>query len=235
MAASGQVVNFSESALYVSQSVTQKVGARLAKIVGVGLVRCHERYLGLPSFAGINKRQLFNQIKDWIWQRLQGWQNHLFFSGGKEILLKAVDLGGSWSYVWRSFLWGCDLLVAGSRWIVVARSSLSIYHDQWIPFPFSFKIQYPLVLGSNALVRSLFTSSGRWNEQLILSSFLADKADEIISLPLGLSQDEDEDSLLWHFEKSCAYSVKSGYRFGRMLLFRDPHSGSKSIDWWKLL
>ncbi|KAK3193078.1 hypothetical protein Dsin_024388 [Dipteronia sinensis] len=69
--ASGQVVNFKKSALCVSRLVPMVVGAKLAWIVGVNFVRCHERHLGLPSFTGRNKKQVFVNIKNRTWNRLK--------------------------------------------------------------------------------------------------------------------------------------------------------------------
>ena len=43
------------------------------------------------------------------------------------------DIATKGSYVWRSLVWGRDLLFTGSRWRVGARSSLSIYSDWWLP------------------------------------------------------------------------------------------------------
>ncbi|KAK2659339.1 hypothetical protein Ddye_005872 [Dipteronia dyeriana] len=128
---------------------------------------------------------------------------------------------------------GRDLLEVGSRWRVGTRSSISIYHDQWILQPFSFKIQSPSVLGSTALVRSLLTGSDIWNEQLIRSFCFTDEVNAINSLPFGSSQAKD--SLLWHFDKYGAYSIRSGYRPERMLISREAPSGSKVVDWWKSL
>ena len=88
--ASGQVVNFNKSAICTSKSVSRVIGDRLANIVGVKLVKCRERYLGLPSFARRNKRQLFDGLKDRIWSKVLGWNNKLFSAGGKEVLLKAM-------------------------------------------------------------------------------------------------------------------------------------------------
>ncbi|KAK3210493.1 hypothetical protein Dsin_015199 [Dipteronia sinensis] len=86
--ASGQVINFGKSALCVGRSVPSSEGSFLASSMGVRLVKCHERYLGLPSFAGRNKRQLFDSVKDRIWNKLKVWQKMMFSIGGKEVLLK---------------------------------------------------------------------------------------------------------------------------------------------------
>ncbi|KAK2656123.1 hypothetical protein Ddye_009175 [Dipteronia dyeriana] len=88
--ASGQMVNFHKSVMCVSKKVTTGRAANLARILGVQLVQCHERYLGLPSFAGQNRQTLFTNIKDRIWDRVKGWQSNLFSLGGKEVLIKAV-------------------------------------------------------------------------------------------------------------------------------------------------
>ncbi|KAK2634854.1 hypothetical protein Ddye_029646 [Dipteronia dyeriana] len=88
--ASVQVINFNKSALCVSKSVSHAIGARLGRIMGVWLVKCHERYLGLPSFTCRNKKQLFGNIREKVWKRVRGWNNRLFSSGEKEVLLKAV-------------------------------------------------------------------------------------------------------------------------------------------------
>ncbi|KAK2651128.1 hypothetical protein Ddye_018617 [Dipteronia dyeriana] len=88
--ASGQVINFQKSAMCVSKGVSRHRASNLARILGVQLVWCHERYLGLPSFAGKNKRELFTNIRDRVWDRVKGWQNKFFPAGGKEVLLKAV-------------------------------------------------------------------------------------------------------------------------------------------------
>ncbi|KAK3189001.1 hypothetical protein Dsin_028562 [Dipteronia sinensis] len=65
-------------------------GIQLANIIVVRLVKCHERYLGLPSFSGKNKLKLFEDIKDRVWAKIKGWRSKLLLIGGKEILFKAV-------------------------------------------------------------------------------------------------------------------------------------------------
>ncbi|XP_060668083.1 uncharacterized protein LOC132799665 [Ziziphus jujuba] len=55
-----------------------------------GLSCLLRKYLGLPSFIGRRKVELFQSIKEQVWHKLEGWNGKLFSRGGKEIHLKAV-------------------------------------------------------------------------------------------------------------------------------------------------
>ncbi|KAK3188491.1 hypothetical protein Dsin_028052 [Dipteronia sinensis] len=86
----GQVINYNKSVMCFSKNILWAEGDRLASFVGVRLVKCHERYLSLPSLDCRNKRHLFNGIKDRIWAKIKGWKGMVLSIGGKEVLLKAV-------------------------------------------------------------------------------------------------------------------------------------------------
>ena len=59
--------------------------------LGVASVEEHyEKYLGLPSFVGRNKKASFDNIKQQVWKKLQGWEGKLLSQAGREILIKAV-------------------------------------------------------------------------------------------------------------------------------------------------
>ncbi|KAK3225818.1 hypothetical protein Dsin_005680 [Dipteronia sinensis] len=90
LTASGPVINFNKLESCISKLVDRAVGALLADVIGVNLVECHERYLGLPSFASRNKKKLFAFIMDRVWEKVKWWKNKLFNVGGTEILLKEV-------------------------------------------------------------------------------------------------------------------------------------------------
>ncbi|KAK3225175.1 hypothetical protein Dsin_005037 [Dipteronia sinensis] len=62
--ASEQVINFNKYAICVSNSISSVEGNKLAGIIGVSLVAYHERYLGLSSFASMNKKKLFADVMD---------------------------------------------------------------------------------------------------------------------------------------------------------------------------
>ena len=53
-------------------------------------VEHYEKYLGLPSFVGRNKKASFDNIKQQVWKKLQGREGKLFSQAGREILIKAV-------------------------------------------------------------------------------------------------------------------------------------------------
>lgn len=40
--------------------------------LGVPMVKQYKKYLGLPSFIGRKKKVSFDNIKQWVWKKLQG-------------------------------------------------------------------------------------------------------------------------------------------------------------------
>ncbi|KAL5538246.1 hypothetical protein UlMin_044727 [Ulmus minor] len=88
--ASGQLVNYSKSAVCFGPSISEEDIGRMVAILGVPQVKCHKHYLGLPCFSGKNKSKLFASIKDRIWNKLCGWKSKLLSAGGREILTKAI-------------------------------------------------------------------------------------------------------------------------------------------------
>ncbi|KAK0594791.1 hypothetical protein LWI29_000556 [Acer saccharum] len=251
--ASGQVVNFDKSALCVSKRVPRRRARSCARIIGVQLVGCHKRYLGLPSFAGKNKKELFSSIKDRVWNRLMGWQNKLFSVGGKEVLIKAVVQSiptYSMSLFWIpcslvkelyrlsarfwSFIWGSEIIEEGARWRISDGSSIRIYSDRWIPKPTSFKVVSHAWFNASATVTELKLPSGSWNETLIHASFLPEDASLILSIPCSSSSLND--SISWHYDRLGMYSVKSGYHLGVSCDSNPSPSGLSGLEsWWKYL
>lgn len=53
-------------------------------------IKDYERYLGLPTVVGRNKKASLNFIKDRVWSKLQGWKEKLLSQAGKEVLLMAM-------------------------------------------------------------------------------------------------------------------------------------------------
>lgn len=59
-------------------------------MLGVMVVQQYEKYLGLPSLVGRNKKESFTHIKQQIWKNLQGWESKILSQASREILIKYV-------------------------------------------------------------------------------------------------------------------------------------------------
>ena len=54
------------------------------------MIKHHEKYLGLPSLAGRNKKNTFNSIEDILRKKLARWKEKLLSKVGKEGLIKVM-------------------------------------------------------------------------------------------------------------------------------------------------
>ncbi|KAL5560150.1 hypothetical protein UlMin_036361 [Ulmus minor] len=299
--ASGQLVNFDKSEVCFGKYVPNCIRNEVADFLQVNQVDCHEKYLGLPTFADRCKKDLFLFIKNRVWDKLGGWNGTGFSAAGKEILLKAMvqaipthamacfklskqlrggmgfrDLGcfnqallakQGWrfirnldslvgkvlkacyfpngdflnarkgkhaSLVWRSLVWGREIIERGSRWRVGSGRNIDIFKDRWLPEPSNFKVTTPPMLPGIFKVAILRLNNGDWNKALIEYLFNADDAKAILSLPIG-SLDHD-DVLFWHHTKDGDYTVKSGYKVA--LESRgciEPSKSGPMQQWWKIM
>ena len=46
--------------------------------------------MGLPSFIGWKKKESFDNTKQRVWKKLQGWEGKLLSQARREVLIKAV-------------------------------------------------------------------------------------------------------------------------------------------------
>ncbi|CAB4304493.1 unnamed protein product [Prunus armeniaca] len=72
--ASGQKINLDKSAVSFSSNVTVEIINAARNILQVPVVACHERYLGLPTVVGRNRRSLFLTIQERVKRKVQGWK-----------------------------------------------------------------------------------------------------------------------------------------------------------------
>ena len=50
----------------------------------------YEKYLGLPSLVGKDKKASFSYIKERVWRKLQVWEGRLLSQAGREVLINFV-------------------------------------------------------------------------------------------------------------------------------------------------
>lgn len=145
----------------------------------------------------------------------------------------SASIGSNPSFIWRSLLWGRELLRKGLRWKVGNGSSIPIYGTNWLPRDSNMKIcSYRAWPGLN-FVSDLMTASGQWNENLLHHIFSWEEASLISEIPVG--QRNLPDRLIWHYEKSGFFSVRSGYRLAQEEALQQ-HASSSSFEvlksWW---
>ncbi|KAL6176931.1 hypothetical protein ACLB2K_053563 [Fragaria x ananassa] len=88
--AAGQKINFQKSAIAFGPGLDDQTKLEITQMLGVPMVDCHEKYLGLPTIAGRNKKGMFKRINERLDFHLQGWQSKLLSKAGKFVLVKAV-------------------------------------------------------------------------------------------------------------------------------------------------
>ena len=88
--ASEQQLNRAKTSLFFSSNTPKEIQEEIKGRFGAQVIKQHEKYLGLPSLVGRNKRNTFNDIKEKIGRTLAGWKENMLSKAGKEILIKAV-------------------------------------------------------------------------------------------------------------------------------------------------
>jgi len=88
--ASGQKINTDKSSIFFSPNTALEVKEEIFATLGLMQGYRHSKYLGLPSFIGRSKMQVFSILKERIGQKLVGWKGKLLSMGRREILIKAI-------------------------------------------------------------------------------------------------------------------------------------------------
>ena len=169
--------------------------------------------MGFKDLANFNDALLAKQA----WRLLHN-KNSLFSRFFKPrffldcSILEATD-STSGSHAWQSILKGRDVLLQGARWRVGSGESISVWNDAWLP-----STNHPKILSQvvprfeDAKVSDLINPiSRRWEVDLIRGLFLPEEVELILSIPL--SHRPTEDKVIWPYNSSGAYSVKSGTKF----------------------
>lgn len=101
--ASGQLINLEKSSMVFSPGTLQVVRTQIQGVLGIQIVEKFDKYLGLPAVVGRSKKEVFNFLKDRVWDRIRGWHERDFSMAGREVLIKAV-LQAVPTYVMSCFL-----------------------------------------------------------------------------------------------------------------------------------
>ncbi|KAA3459012.1 reverse transcriptase [Gossypium australe] len=236
----GQWVNYDKSLIYFDANVSDKVKGEITGLLGVRVASSSEKYLGLPMMVGRSKMWAFNTFIDRFRKRVEGWSLCYLSMGGKEAtpiyamqcfifpkklcdkleiimnrfwwannktlrgihwscwdmlcLLKyeGAKVGSYPSFTWRSICNARELIAEGMVWRVGSREHVNIWNDPWLPGREHNKISGHDINTKWTTVNQLMEADKyTWNRELI---------------------GKTEDTLVWKYEGSGEYTVKSGYR-----------------------
>ncbi|XP_052886937.1 uncharacterized protein LOC128295414 [Gossypium arboreum] len=159
-------------------------------------------------------------------RKLEGIMNKFWWSSNKsnkgihwsnwDALCKPKSVGGlakiaSYpSFTWRSICSARDLIAKEILWRIGNVYCVNIWNNPWLP-----RIEKNLVsvrhISSNwTTVNQLIEEdTNTWNRELILNIVDAEQENRILSIPLTDSRSKD--MLVWKYEGSAEYSVRSGY------------------------
>ena len=83
-------MNRTKTTLFFSKNTPDEIKEEIKNRFGAQVIRQHEKYLGLLSFVGKNKRNTFNDVREKPNKKLAGWKEKLLSKAGKEVLIKDV-------------------------------------------------------------------------------------------------------------------------------------------------
>ena len=128
------------------------------------------------------------------------------------------------------------MILKGARWNVISTDSINPWTDPWAPLHSDFKIQSPRPPNSNVYwVRDLIDRQrSQWKMDVLRSMFDEAECKAILCIPIQSSSQRGRDSIVWHFEKSGSYAVRSAYRLLKSTLPSSSSSSSLNQQCWKL-
>lgn len=103
-----------------------------------------------------------------------------------------AGLGSRPSFIWRSLLWGRDLLSDGLRWRIGDGYLAPVYGSNWLPRSPSMKVCSVPTLPLTSKVCDLLTVDGLWDVPKITTHFNVEDCAAIFNIPLGNLQLSDQ-------------------------------------------
>ncbi|KAH9764612.1 putative reverse transcriptase/RNA-dependent DNA polymerase [Citrus sinensis] len=190
--------------------------------------------LGFRDFASFNQALVAKQS----WRIIQ-FPNSLvarvlqarYFKNGQFLNAR---LGSKPSFIWRSILWGRQVIHKGIRWRIGNGEQVEVYKGNWMPRPTTFKPFSPPSLPIDSRVSDLINAANQWNEGLINQHFGKEDVEMILRIPLPSRPMEDQ--IVWHYDKKWIYSVKSGYQVALKEKFPDiPSFSNQKTNQWSVI
>ena len=87
---SRQLINFDKFELSFSRNVPKDRRTLIQWWLNIKAIESHVKYLGLPTFVGRSKKQIFEFVKEKVCNKLKWWKEKFLSKASKEILIKSI-------------------------------------------------------------------------------------------------------------------------------------------------
>lgn len=140
---------------------------------GIGIVSRKSRGgLGLEISWVLTKHWLLSKDEGFFNFQIL-WFLECYKQGIKQILIfLSAKLGSNPSYIWRSILWGRQVLNKGIRWHIGNGKNVLIYKDNRLPRANTFKPIYPRTLPKDTAVADLMNAENQWDIDKLNQHFM---------------------------------------------------------------
>lgn len=86
----GQAINYEKSGIFFSKNVDQDTQEILSARLRVSNPLNTGRHLGLPSMIGRKNNEVFGNLKDQLWNKINSYGGKFLSEAGREVLIKYV-------------------------------------------------------------------------------------------------------------------------------------------------
>lgn len=83
-------MNFDKSTIFFSSNTMESTRTHISRELGVRYSNNPEKYLGLPNMIGRQKKASFQNLKDRMKKKVDGWATQFLSQGRKEVFIKAI-------------------------------------------------------------------------------------------------------------------------------------------------
>ncbi|KAM1398237.1 hypothetical protein ACFX2I_015708 [Malus domestica] len=87
---SGQFINLDKSSVHFSMGCSKALKEQLSQILGIKHQEGFGKYLGIQVDFGASKKKVFEEVRNRLDERINGWAEQFLSMAGKEVLIKSV-------------------------------------------------------------------------------------------------------------------------------------------------
>lgn len=87
---SGQCVNVEKSSIFFTTNIKDNERLQFSNSLGVRFSKNPKKYLDLPNMVGQMKKASFQNLKDIMQKKVDGWSFRFLSQSGKEVFIKSI-------------------------------------------------------------------------------------------------------------------------------------------------